>query len=107
MIIRAKREASLRVPKVCSNKPKHDTLVSMMTRTELHQIVDELPEEEVDSAAEVLDAYRRGDRALIQLLTAPVVLTEPDELAALAELTDDDLANVISDEEMRSRLGIA
>ena len=41
--------------------------------------VDELPEEEVDSAAEVFDAYRRGDRALIQLLTAPVVLAEPAE----------------------------
>ena len=51
----------------------------MMTRTELHQIFDELPEEEVDSAAEVLDAYRRGDRTLIQLLTAPVVLAEPAE----------------------------
>lgn len=78
-----------------------------MTRSDLHQLVDELPEEEVDSAAELLDAYRRGDRALIKLLTAPVVPTEPDELNALAELTGDDLDNVVSDEELRGRLGIA
>ncbi|MGH7728548.1 MAG: hypothetical protein ACREM2_07155 [Vulcanimicrobiaceae bacterium] len=78
-----------------------------MTRSQLHQLVDELPESEVNPAAELLDAYRRGDRALIQLLTAPVVPIEPEELAALAELTDEDLVNVISDEELRGRLGIA
>jgi len=52
----------------------------MMTRSELHQLVDQLPEDEVDPAAELLDAYRRGDRVLIRLLTAPVVPAEPDEL---------------------------
>ncbi|MGH7709302.1 MAG: hypothetical protein ACREM8_04055 [Vulcanimicrobiaceae bacterium] len=79
----------------------------MMTRTELHQLVDELPDEEVDPAAELLDAYRRGDRVLIQLLTAPVVPAEPDEIAALAELRDDDRNDVISADELRSHLDTA
>ncbi len=79
----------------------------MKTRTELHQLVDELPDEEVDPAAELLDAYRRGDRVLIQLLTAPVVPAEPDEIAALAELRDDDRNDVISADELRSHLDTA
>jgi len=80
-----------------------------MTRTELHRLVDELPEEAVDAAAELLAAYRHGDHALVRLLTAPVVPAEPDELAALAELTDEDLdlANAISDEELGRHLGVA
>lgn len=78
-----------------------------MTRSELHQLVDQLPEDEVDPAAELLDAYRRGDRVLIRLLTAPVVPAEPDELAALAELSDDDRNDVTSAEELRSHLGMA
>ena len=78
-----------------------------MTRSELHELVDSLPEDQVDSAAEVLGAYRRGDQALIRLLTAQVVPAEPDELSALAELTDEDLKNVVSAEELRNRLGRA
>ncbi len=78
-----------------------------MTRSELHQLVDQLSEDEVDPAAELLDAYRRGDRVLIRLLTAPVVPAEPDELAALAELSDDDRNDVTSAEELRSHLGMA
>jgi len=81
----------------------------MMTRSDLHQLVDEIPDEQVDPAAELLDAYRRGDRLMIQLLTAPEDDPTPDELAALAELTDEDLdlTNAISDEDLRGRLGIA
>ncbi len=79
----------------------------MITRSELHQLVDNLAEEQVDPAAELLDAYRRGDRVLIQLLTAPVVPAKPDEIAALAELTDEDRNDVISAEELRSHIGIA
>lgn len=78
-----------------------------MTRSELHQLVDQLSEDEVDPAAELLDAYRRGDRVLIRLLTAPVVPAEPDELAALAELSDDDRNDVTSAEELRSHLDMA
>ncbi len=81
----------------------------MMTRSDLHQLVDEIPDDQVDPAAELLNAYRRGDRVMIQLLTAPEDNPAPDELAALAELTNEDLdlANAISDEDLRGRLGIA
>ena len=79
----------------------------MMTRSELQQIVDELPKDQVDQSAEVFDASRRGDRVLIQLLTAPAVPPASDELAALAELTGDDRNDVISAEELRSHFGIS
>jgi len=90
----------LRVPKTC---------LEMMTRSDLHQLVDEIPDEQVDPAAELLDAYRRGDRVMIQMLTAPEDDPTPDELTALAELTNEDLdlADAISDEDLRGRLGIA
>ena len=78
----------------------------MITRSALHQLVEDLSEDQVDPAAELLDAYRRGDRVLIQLLTAPVVPAEPDEIAALAELTDEDRNDVISAKELRRQLGI-
>ncbi|MGH7757030.1 MAG: hypothetical protein ACREM8_12220 [Vulcanimicrobiaceae bacterium] len=79
---------------------------SMMTRSELHHLVDELPEEQVDAAAELLDAYRRGDRVLIQLLTAPLVPAEPDELAALAEGENDDPKETVSLAELKAELGL-
>ena len=75
-----------------------------MTRSQLHDLVDELPEDQVDPAAELLDAYRHGDRVLIQLMTAPTVPEEPDELAALAEGTDDDPADTVSLEELKTEL---
>jgi len=78
----------------------------MMTRSELHHLVDELPEEQVDQAAELLDAYRRGDRVLIQLLSAPVVPAESDELAALAEGAKDDPKDTVSLEELKAELGL-
>lgn len=77
-----------------------------MTRSALHQLVDDLPEDQIDPAAELLDAYGRGDHVLIQILTAPVVNAERDEIAALEELTDTDRSDVISAEELRSQLGI-
>ncbi len=78
----------------------------MMTRSDLHQLVDEIPDDQVDPAAELLDAYRRGDRVLIQLLTAPVVPAEPDELAALAEGAKDDPKDTVSLEELKAELGL-
>ncbi len=78
----------------------------MIRRGELHQLVDDLPEEKVDPAAELLDAYRRDDRVLIQLLTAPVVPAEPDELAALAEGANDDPKDTVTLEELKIELGL-
>lgn len=78
-----------------------------MTRSDFHRLIDELPDADVSAAAELVDAHRRGDRVLIQLLTAPVVPAEPDEIAALAELTEDDRNDVVSAEELRTHLGVA
>ncbi len=59
-----------------------------MSRSELHRIVDELPEEQIDAAAELLDAYRRGDRLLVQLLLAPEDDATPDEIGHLKRLIE-------------------
>jgi hypothetical protein len=56
-----------------------------MTRIGLHALVDELPDSEVDTAAALLDAYHRGDRVMIQALTAPLERAEEFERQALAE----------------------
>ncbi len=77
-----------------------------MTRSDFHRLIDELPEHEVQEAAELLAAYRRGDRVLIQLLTAPVVPAEPDELAALAEGAHDDPNDTVSLKELKAELGL-
>ena len=74
---------------------------SMISRGELHQLVDDLPEEKVDPAAE-----GRDDRVPIQLLTAPVVPAEPDELAALAEGANDDPKDTVTLEELKIELGL-
>jgi len=78
----------------------------MMTRSDLHQFVDKIPEEQVDPAAQLLDAYHRGDRFLIQLLTAPEDDPTPDELEALAELERDPDRRTFSAEEVRLELGL-
>jgi hypothetical protein len=77
-----------------------------MTRSELHRLVDEFPDEQVDSAAQLLEVYIRGDRFMIQHLTVPEDDPTPDELAALAELTNEDLdsTNAIPAEEVRRHL---
>ncbi len=77
-----------------------------MTRSDLHQLVDKIPEEQVDPAAQLLDAYRRGDHFLIQLLTAPEDDPTPDELEALAELERDPDRRTFSAEEVRLELGL-
>lgn len=74
---------------------------SMISRGELHQLVDDLPEEKVDPAAD-----GRDDRVPIQLLTAPVVPAEPDELAALAEGANDDPKDTVTLEELKIELGL-
>jgi hypothetical protein len=50
---------------------------------------------------------RRGDRMLIQLLTAPVVPAEPDELVALTEGAKNDPSDTVSLEELKAELGLA
>jgi hypothetical protein len=73
-----------------------------MTRNQLHQLVDELTDDQIDVPAELLEAYLRDDRAMVSLLTAPSSPPEPDELAALAELTPKELHDARPIEELHS-----
>ena len=61
------------------------TLRPRMTRNELHKLVDRFGNDQIDAIAELLEAYRTNDRALVSLLTAPSSPPELDELAALGE----------------------
>ena len=77
-----------------------------MTRSELHALVDRLSDAEVDTAAALLDAYHRGDRAMIQALTAPVEPAEAFERRALAEAATTP-GTGISLEEYEAKNGLA
>jgi hypothetical protein len=56
-----------------------------MTRNELHALVDSLSDAEAANVALLLDAYRRGDRAMIHALIAPTVPATALERRVLAE----------------------
>ena len=60
-----------------------------MTRAAFHQLIDEIPEEHLDRLAELVRAVNAQDRLGIQLALAPIVPPEPDEIALLAEITND------------------
>jgi hypothetical protein len=82
-----------------------------MTRNELHELVDEIPETEIDHIAMLVRAVRENNRPLITALTAPTVDDEEMALiqAALHEETpkgDADLQErTYSTEEVRRELG--
>jgi hypothetical protein len=77
-----------------------------MTRDALHALIREIPDDRVNNVAELLEAYRRGDRLAVQLLFAPADHAEPGELDAIAALTDDDLATAAPIETVKRRLGL-
>jgi hypothetical protein len=76
-----------------------------MTRTDLQRIVDELPDDKIDIAAQLLEAYDRGDRALVSMLLAPEVEAEPWELEALREAEQMNDGKTYTLEEVRRELG--
>ena len=84
-----------------------------MTRSDLHELVDEIPETEIDHIAMLVRAVRENNRPLITALTAPPV--DDEEMtwiqAALREETpaeDDGLKErTYSTEEVRRELGLA
>ena len=71
-----------------------------MTRAALHQLVDELPESELDQLATLYEAARTHDRALLQSLLADEELPAPGDLEALAEV---DRTDTLSGEEVERR----
>ena len=85
-----------------------------MTRSDLHELVDEIPETEIDYIAMLVRAVRENNRPLITALTAPPV--DDEEMgwiqAALREGTsaegDADLKErPYSTEEVLRELGLA
>jgi hypothetical protein len=67
-----------------------------MTHAALYQYLDGLSEEKLDLIAELARAVNANDRVAIQLALAPVVPPEANELALLAEITDEDRGNTES-----------
>ena len=79
---------------------------SFMTRDALHALVNEIPDDQVSDVAELVEAYRRGDRLAVQLLLAPTDHAEPNELEAIAGVGDDDFAAAAPIETVKTRLGL-
>lgn len=77
-----------------------------MTRTALHKLIDVLPDDKLDETAQLIEAYRQGDMLTIRFLTAPEVEPDPEEIAALDELTEEDLNDTISLEDVKRHFGI-
>jgi hypothetical protein len=77
-----------------------------MTRAALQQLLDKLPEAELDRVAAFVRAVNAGDRLGMQLATVPEI--EPDEydLELLAELTPEDLQETESLDEVCAQLGL-
>ena len=81
----------------------------MTTREKLHQLVDELPEEELDAALKVIES--RADDPLIRRLDEVPLEDEeisPEEEAAVQEARDELAAGapLISHEEIKREFGI-
>jgi hypothetical protein len=77
-----------------------------MTRAALRELVDRLPDDEVDRVAELIAAYESGDRARIAELIAPEVDPEDNEIEALREADQLDDGARISVTEARRKLGL-
>jgi hypothetical protein len=77
-----------------------------MTRDALRALVDAIPDDQISDVAELVEAYRRGDRLAVQLLLAPADHAAPDELAAIAGLSDVDFASAAPIEIVKARLGL-
>jgi hypothetical protein len=87
------------------------TETAMVTRQELHQLVDEMPEPGLEEARRYLEALREadGDPVLAHLLLAPEddEPTTPEEDAGAAEAWQQYLrGEVISSDELKRKYGL-
>ncbi len=80
-------------------------IVAAMDRATLHQIIDELPEADLDQAATLVVAFRAHDRVALQSLLAEEAEPEPDELAATVEGDRDE--PTVSLEDLERKYGAA
>jgi hypothetical protein len=78
---------------------------TMVTKAELHQAIDALPEPALAAAAQALARIAAEEAALPAFLRdAPLAEPEPDELEALAEVSDSE--PYLSTAEVRRALGL-
>jgi len=78
-----------------------------MTRAALHQLVDEIPDSQVNRMTELIRAVNADDRVGIQLALAEETQAEPDEIAALEELErDPDRGKTVPFEEVLGHFGM-
>jgi predicted transcriptional regulator len=81
----------------------------LTTRERLHELIDELPDAELNRAARLLDELRAGtDPALRAFLEAPYddePLTEEDRQAIEEGMIDVRAGRLVSDEEMGAEFG--
>ena len=78
-----------------------------VTRAALRELIDELPEHEIENVTELILAYEAGDRARISMLLAPEAEAESDEFKALGEADRFDDGSRASTEEVRRELGLS
>ena len=77
----------------------------MTTRSDLHRLIDELPEPALPAAERFLSELEAQEAALPAVLRdAPLSDPEPDELEAIAALDRSEPS--ISDEELKRELGL-
>jgi predicted transcriptional regulator len=77
-----------------------------MTRASLHELVDQIPETEINRIARLVEAVNSNDRLAIQLALAPEEPAEPDEIAALEEgLRDPERGQLTTLEQVEAELG--
>ncbi len=77
-----------------------------MTKVVLHQLIDEVRERDMGRAAEFLRALNHGDHLGMRLAIADEVKPEPDEIEAIAAVTEDDVRNGIPLEKVMAELGL-
>ncbi len=77
-----------------------------MTRNALRDLIDRLPEQEVETVGQLIIAYENGDRLRIAELLAAEVEPEPDEIDALREADELDDGSLLSMDAFRRELGL-
>jgi len=76
-----------------------------VTRAALRDLIDQLPDKEIENVTQLILAYGAGDRARISMLLAPESEPEPDEIGALEEADRLDDGSRMTMEEIRRERG--
>ncbi len=77
-----------------------------VTRAALRELIDRLPDQEIESVTQLLLAYEAGDRLRISMLLAPEVEPDPGEVEALEEADRIDDGSRTPSDAIRRELGL-